>query len=162
MGYVRDLLPEEIFHCLLWMDLRHCYTGIIIFSVGVVGLFSYIYFEEREENPKEYYILLFLATLGAAVLTISRHFVSFFIGLEILSVSLYALIAYLRNRNNAIEVRFEIPDPCCAYLCFPFIGHGTCFIWKQDIWNLMPSVRSLPDKMPGILFKLGTRPDGSG
>jgi len=36
-------------------------------------------------------------------LTISTHFISFFIGLELLSISLYALIAYLRNRNNAVE-----------------------------------------------------------
>ncbi|RYY19245.1 MAG: NADH-quinone oxidoreductase subunit N [Chitinophagaceae bacterium] len=79
------------------------FTAMIIFCVLVIGLFSYIYFEEREENPKEYYILLFLGTLGAAILTISNHFISLFIGLELLSVSLYALIAYLRTRNNAVE-----------------------------------------------------------
>src|SRR5215212_7029311 len=103
MWLVKGILPQQILPLFVVDGYAALFTGIIIFSVGVVGLFSYIYFEEREENPKEYYILLFLATLGAAVLTISRHFVSFFIGLEILSVSLYALIAYLRNRNNAIE-----------------------------------------------------------
>jgi NADH-quinone oxidoreductase subunit N len=103
MWYVRDQLPQQVLPLFIIDGFGALFTGVIIFSVGVVGLFSYIYFEEREENPKEYYILLFLATLGAAVLTISAHFVSLFIGLEILSVSLYALIAYLRNRNNAIE-----------------------------------------------------------
>lgn len=103
MWFVRDTLPREVPPLLVVDGLAALFTGLIIFSVLVVGLLSYIYFEEREENPKEYYILLFLATLGAAVLTISRHFISFFIGLELLSVSLYALIAYLRNRNNAIE-----------------------------------------------------------
>ena len=36
-------------------------------------------------------MLLLLATFGAAVLAASSHFVSFFLGLEILSISLYAL-----------------------------------------------------------------------
>ena len=103
MWYVRDTLPREINPLFVVDGFGALFTGLIILSVLIVGLFSFIYFEEREENPKEYYILLFLATLGASMLTISRHFISLFIALELLSVSLYPLIAYLRNRNNAIE-----------------------------------------------------------
>jgi len=103
MWYVRDILPEAIMPLFEVDGFGALFTGLIIFSIMVVGLFSFIYFEEKEENPKEYYILLFLGTLGSALLTISTHFISFFIGLELLSVSLYALIAYLRNRNNAVE-----------------------------------------------------------
>jgi NADH-quinone oxidoreductase subunit N len=103
MWWVRDTLPRAIMPLFIVDGLGALFTGLIIFSVLIVGLLSFIYFEEREENPKEYYILIFLSTLGAATLTISSHFISFFIGLELLSVSLYALIAYLRNRNNAIE-----------------------------------------------------------
>ena len=77
--------------------------ALILFSGLVVNVFSYIYFEEKEENPKEYYILLLLCTLGAEVLVISNHFASLFIGLEILSIGLYVLIAYLRTRNFAVE-----------------------------------------------------------
>ena len=100
---VRSILPVSILPLFQIDGFALLFTGLIIFCVAIIGLFSYIYFEEREENPKEYYILLFLATLGAAILTISRHFISLFIGLELLSVSLYALIAYLRTRNNAVE-----------------------------------------------------------
>src|SRR5690606_32878311 len=49
-----------------------------------------------------YYILLLLATLGATVLVCSNHFASFFLGLEILSLSLYAMIAY------TYDVRFRV------------------------------------------------------
>ena len=78
-------------------------VGLILFSGLVVNIFSYIYFEEKEEGPKEYYVLLLLATLGACTLAASDHFVSFFLGLEILTVGLYALIAYLRGRSHPIE-----------------------------------------------------------
>src|SRR5687768_8467243 len=103
MIVVRDMLPVSILPLLQIDRFAFLFTGLIIFCVFIVGLFSFIYFEEREENPKEYYILLFLSTLGASTLTISTHFISLFIGLELLSVSLYSLIAYLRTRNNAVE-----------------------------------------------------------
>jgi NADH-quinone oxidoreductase subunit N len=54
---------------------------------------------EREE----YYIILFVATFGAALLVVAKHFVTFFLGLETLSVSLYVLIAYKRHSDYSIE-----------------------------------------------------------
>jgi NADH-quinone oxidoreductase subunit N len=77
--------------------------GLILLTALAVTMISYAYFEQREERKEEYYILLILATLGASVLVISKHFVSLFLGLEILSVSLYAMIAYLRRRERSDE-----------------------------------------------------------
>ncbi|HYG04054.1 MAG TPA: NADH-quinone oxidoreductase subunit N [Chryseosolibacter sp.] len=78
-------------------------VGLILAIALVVTMMSYAYFEQREERKEEYYILLILATLGAIVLVISNHFVSMFLGLEILSVSLYSMIAYLRERERSDE-----------------------------------------------------------
>ena len=77
--------------------------GLILVTSLVVAMISYAYFEQREERKEEYYILLILATLGAATMVISKHFVSLFLGLEILSVALYAMIAYLRKRPRSDE-----------------------------------------------------------
>ncbi|HEY9008711.1 NADH-quinone oxidoreductase subunit N [Ohtaekwangia sp.] len=77
--------------------------GLILLTTLVVVLISYAYFEQREERKEEYYILIILAAMGSAILVISNHFVSLFLGLEILSVSLYALIAYLRKRERSDE-----------------------------------------------------------
>lgn len=77
--------------------------GLILLTAVAVTMISYAYFEQREERKEEYYILLILATLGACTLVISKHFVSFFLGLEILSVSLYSMIAYLRTRPRSDE-----------------------------------------------------------
>jgi NADH-quinone oxidoreductase subunit N len=129
MWYVRDTLPRAIMPLFIVDGLGALFTGLIVLCVLIVGLFSFIYFEEREENPKEYYILIFLSTLGAATLTISRHFISLFIGLEILSVSLYALIAYLRNRNNAVEagVKYLV----LAALTSAFLLFGMALIYMD-------------------------------
>jgi NADH-quinone oxidoreductase subunit M len=48
-------------------------------------------------------LLLLLATLGAMVLVASQHFAALFLGLEILSVALYALLAYLRTDMRLLE-----------------------------------------------------------
>ncbi len=77
--------------------------GLILLTAVAVTMISYAYFEQREERKEEYYILLILATLGACTLVISKHFVSLFLGLEILSVSLYSMIAYLRSRERSDE-----------------------------------------------------------
>jgi NADH-quinone oxidoreductase subunit N len=129
MWYVRDTLPRAIMPLFIVDGLGALFTGLIVFCVLIVGLFSFIYFEEREENPKEYYILIFLSTLGAATLTISIHFISFFIGLELLSVSLYGLIAYLRNRNNAVEagVKYLV----LAALTSAFLLFGMALIYMD-------------------------------
>ncbi len=154
MWYVRDTLPRELLPLFVVDGFGALFTGLIIFSVLAVGLFSFVYFEEREENPKEYYILLFLATLGAAVLTISRHFISLFIGLELLSVSLYALIAYLRNRNNAVEAGLKYL--ILAAISSAFLLFGMALIYMET-GSMAFSViaQRIPALTSSVLFLMG-------
>ena len=48
-------------------------------------------------------MLLLTAALGAVVLAASSHFASLFLGFELLSVSLFALLAYVRDRRPGLE-----------------------------------------------------------
>jgi hypothetical protein len=43
----------------------------------------------------------------AGTLVFSNHFISFFIGLELLSISIYILISYTRERQNSIEAAIK-------------------------------------------------------
>lgn len=79
------------------------YMAILLCAAAFVLLFSYDYLNCRREQPEEFYILVLLATVGAMVLTASRNFAAFFLGLELLSVALYALIAYVRTESISIE-----------------------------------------------------------
>lgn len=76
------------------------FTGLILAASFAVTLLSRSYLEGRRQESEEFYVLLLLATLGSSVVAASDHFASFFVGLEILTVSLYALIAYTRNDLN--------------------------------------------------------------
>jgi NADH-quinone oxidoreductase subunit N len=76
-----------------------------------ITLFSYAYLQQCDEQREEYYILLSLAVLGAAVLIASDHFASFFIGIELLSVSIFALVGYLvkdrSSRPHSLEASIK-------------------------------------------------------
>ncbi len=84
---------------------RYSFFFIGLFLAGglVVFVFSIKSFRDQQVKPAEFCLLLFLAVIGASVLSSSRHFISFFLGLEILSVPLYAMIAYARNNQKSLE-----------------------------------------------------------
>jgi NADH-quinone oxidoreductase subunit N len=100
---VAGLAERQVGILLLLDDYSLFFIGLIFAGSFAVALLSYSYLERLDVNREELYLLLLLATLGSAVLAASTHFVSFFLGLEILSVSLYAMIAYGRARPGSIE-----------------------------------------------------------
>jgi NADH-quinone oxidoreductase subunit N len=51
------------------------YTGILLLAAFVVVLISYTYLQKHAIQAEEYYLLLLLATLGAALMVVSKHFV---------------------------------------------------------------------------------------
>lgn len=79
------------------------YMGLILMATAASAALGHGYLCRISGHCEEFYLLLLLAALGACVLAASRHFAAFFIGLEILSISLYALIAYTRRRMVSVE-----------------------------------------------------------
>jgi NADH-quinone oxidoreductase subunit N len=79
------------------------FSGMIFLAAMVTCIFSYGYLKMKQGTHEEFYLLLVLATLGSVVLVASSHFISLFLGLETLSVSLYALISYHRDDDRGIE-----------------------------------------------------------
>jgi NADH-quinone oxidoreductase subunit N len=100
---VMHLSPLKVTSLIIIDGYSVFYTGLIVAAAFVVALLSFGYLANRKGNREEYYLILVLATLGSSVLTASRHFASFFLGLEILSVSLYVLIAYYRDAEKNLE-----------------------------------------------------------
>ncbi|HEX5474680.1 MAG TPA: NADH-quinone oxidoreductase subunit N [Vicinamibacterales bacterium] len=98
------------------------YTGLILAATAAIALLSIRYLDERPEPHDEYYLLLLLAALGSIVLVSAAHFVSFFLGLELLSVSLYGLIAYPRTREQAVEAGVKYLVLAAASAAFLLFG----------------------------------------
>lgn len=97
------------------------FTGLVLAASLAVAALAYTYLARRSEQKEEFYVLLLLATVGSMVLVSSNHFVPFFVGLEILSVSLYTMIAYLGNGRHGIEAGLKyliLAGTSTAFLAF--------------------------------------------
>ncbi|HVN23351.1 MAG TPA: NADH-quinone oxidoreductase subunit N [Syntrophorhabdales bacterium] len=121
LGAASTYSPARVTSLLLVDAYAVFFSGLILFSALVVTLLSYDYMKDKREDPAEYYMLLLISTIGAVILVASIHFASFFLGLEILSVSLYALIGYDR-RTPAIEAGLKYLVLAAASACFLLFG----------------------------------------
>ena len=70
------------------------FTALFCLAGAVTCGLSLDYIQHHGDEPEEYFLLIILATMGAAVLAYAAHVASLLLGLELLSVSIYALIAY--------------------------------------------------------------------
>ena len=96
----------QIIGDIIVVDRFGLYYQILLLSATlVISIFSYISLERLfpDKRKEEYYVLLILATLGSSMMVISTHFISFFVSIEVLTISLYTLISYYRERDKAIE-----------------------------------------------------------
>ncbi|GAB1405646.1 NADH-quinone oxidoreductase subunit NuoN [Lentimicrobium sp.] len=136
------------------------FTGLILIITLYIMLISFQYMEKRAEDIEEYYILMLLASLGATVLVSSRHFVTFFLGLELLSTSLYVLIAFLRKRQISVEAGIKylvIAAVSSAFLLFGmalvYSGSGSMYFAELVPWFRNTGVNYTG--LAGVVFMLG-------
>lgn len=101
--FVIPYLPIKIKPLFIIDGYSILFLGIIYSVSFLIAVLSYLYLNHHGDKREEYFIILFVAALGASVLVISNHFISFFLGLETLSISLYVLISYLKHRDYCIE-----------------------------------------------------------
>ena len=83
------------------------FDGLILIAAAVTALISFRYLDGRAGRQEEYYLLLAIATLGAMALVSAQHFASLLLGLEILSISLYALVAYPEEGHPPLEAALK-------------------------------------------------------
>jgi NADH-quinone oxidoreductase subunit N len=98
-----DVAPKPVTPLLLVDRYALVFTVLAGAAGLVVVCLCRDYFEVRVDQPEELYLLILTALLGAGVLAASRHFAGFFLGLETLSVSLFALIAYPYRDERSLE-----------------------------------------------------------
>lgn len=119
---VKPVVPHQVSGLLLIDAYGVFYIGLILAATFVVTILSYNYFKHRSDRPEELYVLLLIASLGSMVLVSSTHFVSFFLGLEILSISLYVLAAYMRTESRSLEAGIKYLIPAASSSAFLLFG----------------------------------------
>ncbi|MDD5250703.1 MAG: NADH-quinone oxidoreductase subunit N [Rhodocyclaceae bacterium] len=126
---------------------------IIAAAIAVIALCG-DFFRDAADRGGALYVLLVLATLGAATLAASSQFASFLLGLEVLSVSLIALIAFPTHRRHALEAAVKylvLAGGSSAFLLF-----GMALVYAR--LGTMEFARigaALADHPPGIYLSAG-------
>lgn len=127
---VAYFVSPQIVTPLLIVDSYACLYMAMVLATGLAtATLSHAYMEGFDGNKEEVYLLLNLSVLGGLVLVCARHFASFFIGLELLSVPLYGLIGYLVKERRSLEASMKylvLSAAASAFLLF-----GMALIYSQ-------------------------------
>ena len=73
----------------------------------VVFLYSYEYLKEQKSLKGEYFVLGLFAVLGMMIMASAYSLLSVYLGLELLSLSLYAMVAMQRDSDSASEAAMK-------------------------------------------------------
>lgn len=74
---------------------------------GVMLIYARDYLRARQLDQGEFYLLTLFSTLGMMVLISAAHFITLYLGLELMSLSLYALVAFNRERMLSAEAAMK-------------------------------------------------------
>ena len=92
------------------------FTSLILIASLVTLVLSKDKFSSEGERKEEYYLLLVLSVLGAVVLIQSSHMVSLLLGMELMGVALYAMIAFPERGQLPLEaaVKYLVLSACAS------------------------------------------------
>jgi NADH-quinone oxidoreductase subunit N len=84
---------------------------VLKLAVAVVTIFVFVYSRDylidHDIYKGEYYVLGLFATLGMMIMISAHSLLMIYLGLELLSLSLYAMVAFNRNSVNASEAAMK-------------------------------------------------------
>ena len=104
------------------------FNGLFIIIAAVTALLSHRYLKGSAGSQDEFYLLLLMATLGAMTLASAQHFAAVLLGLEVLSISLYTLVAYPEEDSPPLEAALK-------YLVLSGVGSTTMLFGMALIYH---------------------------
>ena len=148
------------------LKIAVCLIGILVF------VYSRDYLVDHNIYKGEYYVLGLFATLGMMIMISAHSFLLVYLGLELLSLSLYAMIAFNRDSVTASEsaMKYFVLGAMASGLLLYGISIFYGLTGTLDINQLSVVVQNSMDDHPvalafaltfivvGLSFKLGAVP----
>ena len=119
---------KEVTPLLLLDSYAAFFNGLFIIIAAVTALLSHRYLKGSAGSQDEFYLLLLMATLGAMTLASAQHFAAVLLGLEVLSISLYTLVAYPEEDSPPLEAALK-------YLVLSGVGSTTMLFGMALIYH---------------------------
>lgn len=139
-------------------SLSQFFTCFFLVVGGVIALISASFFKEREESHGEYAFLFLSSLIGLILIAASADFLTLFLGLEILSLALYILVAYMKNwsRTHEAAIKFFL----LGSLATAFLIFGVALIYgatgTTNFEGLLEKYKALSNAPSRTLFICGS------
>lgn len=125
--FIAPSIPYQVSTLLIIDGFAVLLSAIIILACFVVTLLSKGYLLYQESEKEEFFIILFIAALGSLILVEASNFITLFLGLETLSISLYIMIAYRRLLDHSIEAGVKYLVLASVSSAFLLFGMGLIY-----------------------------------
>ena len=100
--------PQSFFNQMLTVDhYTVAFTGIVVLTALLLLPFSRSYVVAHEPNLAEYYALLLFSLVGAIMMIGYDHLLMLFVGIEILSISMYVLAGASKRDSRSNEAALK-------------------------------------------------------
>jgi len=170
LAYAQVSAPVELFSGMYIADPLGTLLKLLCFLfVAVALLYSRNYLEARELAKGEYYVLVLSAVLGIFVMISAGSLLTMYMGIELLALSLYALVATDRDSGVAAESAMKyfvlgaIASGCLLYGMSLVYGLSGTLLFSELAVSLQgePSlglIMGVVFVVVGIAFKFGAVP----
>lgn len=116
-------MPKVVTPLIIADKTSELFSLLILLAALFTSLISGSYLKTQSGEKEEFFLLLLLSTLGSVVLVSATHLASLLLGLELLGVSLYAMIAYPEEKDLPLEASIKylvLSGAASAILLFGF------------------------------------------
>ncbi|MCL4470992.1 MAG: NADH-quinone oxidoreductase subunit NuoN [Sulfuricella sp.] len=166
------------------LEVTHTFSGMFVddvmadvlkmmtyITVSVMLVYSRGYLQLRNLFQGEFFVLLLFAMLGMMVMISASHFLTLYLGLELLSLALYAMVALQRDSSPATEAAMKYF--ILGALASGLLLYGMSMIYgatgSLDLGNIAAAIQQgtgsrtvlifgLVFIVAGLAFKLGAVP----
>ena len=161
-----------IFHNMFVDDLMSDVLKLLTYlAVSMMLVYSRLYLTVRGLFSGEFMVLTLFATLGMMVMISANHFLALYLGLELLSLSLYAMVAL--QRDSAIATEAAMKYFILGALASGLLLYGMSMLYgatgSLDLGGVSNAIQSgnanktllvfgLVFMVSGLAFKLGVVP----
>jgi len=170
LSFAQVAAPVELFSGMYVTDpLANLLKLLSMLFVAVSLLYSRHYLETRGLLKGEYYVLVLTALLGIFVMISAGSLLTMYIGVELLALSLYALVAFDRENGVAAESAMKyfvlgaIASGCLLYGMSLVYGLGGSLIFSELAVALqgpasLGLIMGVVFLVVGVAFKFGAVP----
>ena len=133
------------------------YTGLVLLASLATCTFAYPWLEGYNDNKEEFYLLVLIAALGGILLANANHLAALFLGIELISLTLFGLIGYAFRQKRSLEASIKYTILSAAASSFLLFGIALVYAQSGNL-SFMALGKSLGDGMlhePLLLAGLG-------